>query len=114
MRRNEVEGVAVPTVDVSERGIAERTAFASMAWKHRLKITRRATDNLKHLRCRRLLLQRLVQFAGKPSDLRLSSAAEDWTWHACGALRRFGFAPFGVALWMVCRLLWSASSSRPP
>jgi hypothetical protein len=37
--------------------------------KHRLECARRSTDNLKNLRCGRLLFLRLVQLAAKPRDL---------------------------------------------
>ena len=40
-----------------------RTAFSSMARKDRLKIAGRAADNLQHLGCSRLLLQRFGEFA---------------------------------------------------
>ena len=40
-----------------------RTAFSSMLWNTGSKLTRRLTDDLQHLGGRRLLLQRLGQFA---------------------------------------------------
>jgi hypothetical protein len=37
--------------------------------QHRLEFGRRSADDLKNLRCGRLLFLRLVQFAGEPGDL---------------------------------------------
>ncbi len=56
MRRNEVQGIAVPAVDTAKLASQMRMAFSSMAVEHRLKIAGRAADNLEHLRRRRLLL----------------------------------------------------------
>ena len=69
MRRNEVQGVAIPAVDISKRGVADADGILQHGCKHRFKIAGRAADDLKHLRRRRLLLSSLVQFAGEPSDL---------------------------------------------
>ena len=91
MRRNKCRGVAIPAVDISELGFADANRVLQHCLEHWLKIARRAADNLKHLRRRRLLLQRFVQFAGKPSDLcLLASRGRIGTCTAFGALRRFG------------------------
>ena len=58
MRRNEVQSVAVPTVDISKLGVADADGLLQHGRKHWLKIAGRATDNLKNLRRGRLLLQR--------------------------------------------------------
>ena len=70
LRSNQVQGVAIPTVDISELSFAEANCILSIAWKTGWR-SPVAADNLKHLRSRRLLLQRFVQFASKPSDFRL-------------------------------------------
>ena len=55
------EGVAVPAIDISELGIADANRVLKHRRKHRLQIAGRATDNLEHLRRRRLLLQRFSE-----------------------------------------------------
>src|SRR6516225_11230294 len=62
MRRHEAKGVAVPAVDAARHGVADAYRFLQHGFKDRLKVARRAADNLKHLRSRRLLLQRLREF----------------------------------------------------
>ncbi len=69
MRRNEVHGVAIPAMDISKLGIADADGILQHGCKDRLKIAGRTADNLKHLRRRGLLLQRLLQLAAKPRDL---------------------------------------------
>ena len=54
---DEVQGVAVPTVDISELGVADADRILQHGRKHWLKIAGRAADDLKHLRRGRLLLQ---------------------------------------------------------
>ena len=49
MRRHEVEGVAIPAIDVSELGVADANGFLQHGCKHRLKIAGRAADDLEHL-----------------------------------------------------------------
>ena len=63
MRRHEAKGVAVPAVDAARHGVADAYRFLQHGFKDRLKIAGRAADNLQHLRCSRLLLQRLGEFA---------------------------------------------------
>ena len=63
MRRNEVQGVAVPTIDISKLGVADADGVLQHGCKHRLKIAGRAADDLEHLRRRRLLLQRFGKLA---------------------------------------------------
>ena len=69
MRRNEVQNVAIPAVNVSKLGVANADGIFQHGRKHGLKIARRTADNLKHLRRCRLLLQRFVQLAGEASDI---------------------------------------------
>ena len=63
MCRNEVQGIAVPAIDISEVGVADANGFLQHGRKHRLKIAGRAADDLEHLRRGRLLLQRLGEVA---------------------------------------------------
>jgi hypothetical protein len=49
LRRNQVQGVTIPTVDISELPIAEAKGVLQHGLEHRLKITRRPADNPKHL-----------------------------------------------------------------
>ena len=63
MRRREAKGVAVPAVDAAKHGVADAYRFLQHGFKDRLKIAGRAADNLQHLGCSRLLLQRLGEFA---------------------------------------------------
>ena len=63
MRRHEVQSVAVPAIDISKFGVADAYGVLQHGFKHRLKIAGRAADDLEHLRGRRLLLQRLGEFA---------------------------------------------------
>ena len=64
MRRNEVEDVPIPAVDISKLGVADAYSFLQHGCKHRLKIAGRAADDLEHLRRRGLLLQRLGKLGG--------------------------------------------------
>ena len=59
MRCHEVQGVAVPAMDISELGVADADGILQHSCKHRLKIAGRAADNLEHFRSGCLLLQRL-------------------------------------------------------
>ena len=56
VRRDEVQGVAVPAVDISKLGVADADRILQHGCKHRLKIAGRAADNLEHLRGGGLLL----------------------------------------------------------
>ena len=58
MRRNKVQSLAVPAIDIAELGVADADGILQHCFKHRLKFAGRAADNLQHLRGRRLLLQR--------------------------------------------------------
>ena len=49
MCRDEVQGVAIPAVDIAEFGVADADGFLQHGRKHRLKIARRAADDLEHL-----------------------------------------------------------------
>ena len=50
------QAVAVPTIDVAELRVADADRILQHGRKHRLKIARRAADDLQHFRRRRLLL----------------------------------------------------------
>jgi hypothetical protein len=60
MCRQQVQSLAVPTIDASKRCVANADCVLKHGGEHRPKITRRAA-NLKHLRSRRLLLQRFCE-----------------------------------------------------
>jgi hypothetical protein len=64
MRRNEVEDLAVPSPDFSELGVADPYGIFQHGFKYWLKVAWGAADNLQHIRCCRLLLQRLAQILG--------------------------------------------------
>ena len=64
MRRKQVKGLTVPAVDVSEFGVADADRLLQHGRKHRLKIAGGATDDLKHFRRGRLLLQRFGEVGG--------------------------------------------------
>src|SRR5262249_36964036 len=49
MRSKKVQKLAVPAVDIAELGIANTHSLVQHGLKHRLKSTRRVTDDLKHL-----------------------------------------------------------------
>ena len=63
MRRHEVQGVAIPAMDISKLGVANADGILQHSRKHRLKIAGRAADNLEHLRRGGLLLQRFGKLA---------------------------------------------------
>ena len=69
MRRNEVQGIAVPAIDIAKLGIADADGILQHGCEHRLKIARRTADDLQHLRRRRLLLQRLGEFDGALAEI---------------------------------------------
>ena len=58
MRRNKVQAVAVPAIDIPERGLADADRILQHGRKHRLKIAGGAVITLEHFRRSRLLLQR--------------------------------------------------------
>ena len=60
---DEVQGIAVPAVNISEGGIADTRSLFQHGGKDWLKIAGEATDDLKHLRRGRLLLKGLAQLA---------------------------------------------------
>ena len=57
MRRNKVQSIVLPPIDIAERGVANPDRILEHGSKYRLKITGRAADNLEHLRSSGLLLQ---------------------------------------------------------
>ena len=74
MRRDEVQGIAIPAIDISKLGVADADGFLQHGCKHRLKIAGRAADDLEHLRRRCLLLQGSVR-----SRVRCCSASNSRT-----------------------------------
>ena len=54
--------VAVPTVDIAERGITDVDGLLQHGLEQRVQIAGRATDDLQHFRRSRLLLKGLAQF----------------------------------------------------
>jgi hypothetical protein len=63
MRRNEVQGVAIPAMDISKIGLANPCGFFQHGCKYRLQIARRTADDLQYLGRCRLLLQRFCQLS---------------------------------------------------
>ena len=61
VRRNEVQGVAFPSVDIPKCGVTDADCLLQHGCKHPLKITGGTTNNLKHVRCGSLLLQSLCE-----------------------------------------------------
>jgi hypothetical protein len=55
---NEVEPIAVTSVDIPELSVADANCLLQHGGKHPLKVARRATDDLKNLGRCRLLLKR--------------------------------------------------------
>ena len=49
MRRDNVQGITIPTVDVSDLGIAKPDRVPQRGLKHRLRIAWRTSDNLEYL-----------------------------------------------------------------
>jgi len=56
MRRNELQSIAIPAIDIAESGVADVDSLLQHGCKYWLEVTRRATDDLKDLRRGRLLL----------------------------------------------------------
>ena len=54
--------VAVPTVDIAERGITDVDGLLQHGLEQRVQIAGRATDDLQHFRRSRLLLKDSAQF----------------------------------------------------
>src|SRR5208282_862244 len=69
VRRKQVYGLTVPTVDIPKRGVADANSVLQHRRKHRLKIAGRATDNLKNLRRSSLLLQRLGEVSSTQAEV---------------------------------------------
>ena len=59
MRRDEAKSAVLVKIEYAEFGVADANGFLKHGRKHRLKIARRAADDLEHLRRGRLLLQGL-------------------------------------------------------
>ena len=64
MRRHELKSVAVTTMDIAKVRVANSHGVLQHDCKHWLKVARRATDDLKHLRRSSLLLQRFREVGG--------------------------------------------------
>jgi hypothetical protein len=66
---DEVQGIAVPAVNISKGGIADTRGLFQHGGKDGLKVAGGTTDGLKHLRRGRLLLKGLAQFLEQPCVL---------------------------------------------
>ena len=64
MRCKQMQGFAVPAVDIPKRSVADANGVLQHRSKHRLQIAGRAADDLKHLRRGCLLLQRFREVGG--------------------------------------------------
>src|SRR5271155_3731661 len=64
MRRDEMQSMAIPAIDISKRGVADANGFLQHRCEHWFKIAGGAADDLKNLRCGRLLFQRLSEIGG--------------------------------------------------
>ena len=62
MRSNEVQSIVLPAINISKLRVAEPDSVLQHGLEHRLEIARGPTDDLEHLRRRRLLLQRFGEF----------------------------------------------------
>jgi len=69
MRRYKAKSPFLIKIQGAEFGIADADGLLKHGRKDRLKIAGGTTDNLKHLRRRRLPLQRLPQFVEQPRVL---------------------------------------------
>ena len=69
MGRNKTQSIILPTIDLAKCGIANSNRLLQHGSEHRLHIARRAADDLKHLRRRRLLLKGLAQLCEQPRVL---------------------------------------------
>src|SRR5277367_282649 len=90
MGRDKDKVVFLPTVDISDPGIADANGILQHGLKHRLKIAGKTVYNVEHFRGSRLLLPSLVQFAGEPSDLCILDMVGRG--HILDASRRFVFS----------------------
>ena len=75
--------VAVQAIDAAKLGVANAHRLLQHGRKHWLKIARRTADDLKHLRRRRLLLQRfgvrsVVRWRSSLSNRAFSMAMTAW------------------------------------
>ncbi len=69
MGRHQAQFFAVPAIDISRRGVADAHGICQHRLKNRFEISWRTADDAQHIRSRRLLLQRLAQFAEQPGVL---------------------------------------------
>ena len=69
MCRDKPQCISIPTENVAEIGVTNARGIVQHGSEHWLKITRRAADNLKNLRGRSLLLQRLSKVSGALAEV---------------------------------------------
>ena len=85
--------VAFAKPKIAEFGLADARCILQDRLENRLQVSGRRADDTQNFRCSRLLLQRLVQFAGEPRDLCfLAGSGEPRRRTAFGAMRRFSVA----------------------
>ena len=93
---NESQGIAIPAVNVSKRGVADPRGALKHSLKNRLEITGRATDNLEYLRGRSLLLRASFNsWVSRVIFVSRSPAGEPRLREAFDALRRFSVTSLG-------------------
>src|SRR5262249_49264876 len=69
MRRYRTISVTLEAEERAELGLANMHRILQHGLEHRLQLTRRSADNLEHVGCRSLLLQRFPQFVEQPRIL---------------------------------------------
>ena len=76
------EGLTIPEINISKRGIADANGILQHGCKHRLKIARGACDDLEHVGRGSLLLQRfgqvIVRWRSSLSSRAFSMAMTAW------------------------------------
>ena len=77
MLRNEAKSVVLKPINGAKCGVADLHHVREHRCKHRLKITRRAADDLQHLRRGRLLVQRVAEVGGALTQLIAQSRVLD-------------------------------------
>ena len=91
MRRDEMQGVTLPAIDIAKLGVADANGILQHGCKHRLKIAGGAADDLQHLRRGCLLLQRFgevgrVRWRSSLSSRAFSMAMTAWAAKFCHQL----------------------------
>ena len=74
MYRTDTEQAVFMEVQETELGLADAHRVSQHGLEYRRQLARRRADDAEHIRRRGLLLQRLVQFAGEPRDLRFMAS----------------------------------------